>query len=109
MQKDLFTMERAIALNIYQPRQARYRTLQVVPGEVYCMLHSVICICYIFSELHVSFICPVTSLHAILISIDQVCCGVMLTCVYMEYRPLGHHGNAANLEEKTKEIFSSGN
>lgn len=31
MQKDLFIMERAIALNIYQPRQARYRGLDVVP------------------------------------------------------------------------------
>ena len=26
-------MERAIALNIYQPRQARYRGLDVVPGK----------------------------------------------------------------------------
>ena len=33
MQKDLFIMERAIALNIYQPRQARYRGLDVVPGK----------------------------------------------------------------------------
>lgn len=31
MQKDLFIMERAIALNIYQPRQARYRGLDIVP------------------------------------------------------------------------------
>ncbi|KAM7433227.1 WD repeat-containing protein 78 [Porites harrisoni] len=30
MQKDLFTMERAIALNIYQSRQARYRGLDIV-------------------------------------------------------------------------------
>lgn len=33
MQKDLFTMERAIALNIYQQRQARYRGLDIVPGK----------------------------------------------------------------------------
>lgn len=33
MQKDLFIMERAIALNIYQPRQARYRGLDIVPGK----------------------------------------------------------------------------
>ena len=33
MQKDLFTMERAIALNIYQPRQAKYRGLDIVPGK----------------------------------------------------------------------------
>ena len=26
-------MERAIALNIYQPRQARYRGLDIVPGK----------------------------------------------------------------------------
>lgn len=31
MLKDLFIMERAIALNIYQPRQARYRGLDIVP------------------------------------------------------------------------------
>jgi len=30
IQKDLFTMERAIALNIYQSRQARYRGLDIV-------------------------------------------------------------------------------
>ena len=28
---------------------------------------------------------------------------------WSSYRPLEHHGNAANLEDKTKEIFSSGN
>ena len=26
-------MERAIALNIYQPRQAKYRGLDIVPGK----------------------------------------------------------------------------
>ena len=24
------------------------------------------------------------------------------------YKPVAHHGNAANLEDKTKEMFSSG-
>ena len=38
MQKDLFTMERAIALNIYQSRQARYRGLDIVTGN-----HMLIC------------------------------------------------------------------
>ena len=28
---------------------------------------------------------------------------------FVDYRPLVHHGNAANLGDKTKEIFSSGN
>lgn len=31
LQKDLFVMERAIALNIYQSRQAKYRGLEIVP------------------------------------------------------------------------------
>ena len=28
---------------------------------------------------------------------------------FCHYRPLAHHGNAANLEDKTKQMFSSGN
>ena len=41
MQKDLFIMERAIALNIYQPRQARYRGLDIVPGKSYDSLWAI--------------------------------------------------------------------
>ena len=29
--------------------------------------------------------------------------------LYDTYKPLAHHENAANLEDKTKQIFSSGN
>ena len=32
-------MERAIALNIYQSRQAKYRGLEIVPGKLNSAIH----------------------------------------------------------------------
>ena len=48
-----------------------------------------------------------TNLYSIISTIS-----VFTTYVYVYgdmYRPLARHGNAANLEDKTKEMFSSGN
>ena len=93
-------VEPCLVITTYSTAVVCCVTLRCVVGCVvfcYTLLH-----CIVFSCIEVFCVVFVVCLLCCIV----LYCIVVLHCVVC-YRPLAHRGNAANLEDKTKEIFAS--